>query len=151
MKKLFIAGGSGGMYLLPFVALAQAPASEVSLGGLLTKFTSSLVNPAVGILMTLALVAFFWGLVKYIYSAGSGKDEGKMIMVWGVVALFVMVSVWGLVKLISNTIFGGESYGSAPTVNSVLPKTSGGSGGNSGGSSGSIIPDYDPATDNGND
>ncbi|OHA58539.1 MAG: hypothetical protein A2571_02065 [Candidatus Vogelbacteria bacterium RIFOXYD1_FULL_44_32] len=144
-KILFSSLGLG-TYLAPLVVLAQAapPASEVSLGGLLTKFTTSLVNPAVGILMTLAVVAFFWGLVKYIYSAGAGKDEGKMIMVWGVVALFVMVSVWGLVAIIKTTIFGSTNYGTAPTVNSILPTTSGGASG-----AGAIIPDYDPATDTG--
>lgn len=138
--------------LVPQLASA---ATETSLGGLLTKFTTELVNPAVGILMTLAVVAFFWGLVKYIYSAGAGKDEGKMIMVWGVVALFVMVSVWGLVKVISNTIFGTDGQpGAAPNVNNVLPVTS--STQTTGGADGSAAIDainqgYDPLTDSGND
>ena len=48
----------------------------------------------------LALLFFFWGIAKYIRSAGSEKDEGKKVMVWGIVALFVMASVWGLVAFL---------------------------------------------------
>jgi hypothetical protein len=48
----------------------------------------------------LALLYFFWGVAQYIRSAGSDKEEGRQIMIWGVIALFVMTSVWGLVRFI---------------------------------------------------
>jgi len=46
-----------------------------------------------------ALLAFFWGLAKFIFKSGDEKavEEGKRIMKWGLVALFVMVSVWGII------------------------------------------------------
>ncbi|MEK7586490.1 MAG: hypothetical protein AAB453_01320 [Patescibacteria group bacterium] len=72
------------------------------------------------IIITLAILGFVWGLAKYIYSAGeeSSKQEGRDIMYWGVIALFVMVSVWGLVELITKT-FSIEPNRQAPTSSDI--------------------------------
>ena len=59
------------------------------------------------VLIALALVVFFWGLVKYIQS-GKAKG-GKDIMIAGLVGLFIMVSVWGIIKVAQNTLFGNDS------------------------------------------
>lgn len=66
-----------------------------------------LINFSIGIVAALALLAFFWGLVKYIAKADDekAKESGKSIMIWGVVALFVMFSVFGLVRFL-QTSFG---------------------------------------------
>ncbi len=61
-----------------------------------------LVSNAVGLLSAVALLVFIWGVVMFI--ANTSDDEkraaGKKKMVWGIIALFVLVSVWGLVLLI---------------------------------------------------
>jgi hypothetical protein len=56
------------------------------------------------------VVVFFWVLVKYIYSAGNEKPrgDGAALMMWGVIALFVMVSIWGLVAVLDNIFLGGS-------------------------------------------
>jgi len=66
-----------------------------------------LINLLIPIIFALALVAFFWGISVFLFNADSSdkRVEGKEIMIWGVIALFVMVSVWGLVKIIQNTFF----------------------------------------------
>src|SRR3989344_956700 len=78
-----------------------------------------LLNLATPIVVALALLYFFWGLANYILSAGDTekREEGRNIMIWGVIALFVMVSVWGLVRVIGDT-FGIQEGGSIfiPTV-----------------------------------
>ena len=52
---------------------------------------------------------FVWGVVQYVISGASEeqKDKGKQYMIWGLIALTVMVSVWGIVKIVGNT-FGIE-------------------------------------------
>lgn len=64
--------------------------------------------------VALAILFFFWGLAKFIlYSSNEEKrKEGKHIMIWGVLALFVMVTIGGIVALLSNTFLGG--FGSIP-------------------------------------
>lgn len=58
-----------------------------------------------------ALLFFFWGLAKFIFNAGDakGNQEGRQLMLWGVVALFVLLSVWGLVRFVQETLLGIET------------------------------------------
>lgn len=79
-----------------------------------------LTNLALPIVVGLALLAFFWGLLKFIFAQGNeeSKADAKKIMLWGIIALFVMVSVWGLVDFIGNA-FGidqGDDLFSVPGV-----------------------------------
>jgi len=61
----------------------------------------------VPVLVGLALLVFIWGLVLFIFNSGreDGVEKGKRIMVWGVVALFTIISVWGIVYTIQD-VFG---------------------------------------------
>ena len=80
-------------------------AAAKNLGQIFTEITVLLLKPFVYLLLTSAVVVFFWGMVKYIYSLGEKeKADGRWLMVWGVIALFVMVSVWGLVNILKNTL-----------------------------------------------
>lgn len=66
----------------------------------------TILSPLIPILFTLALIAFFWGVGKYVIQGASdekAREQGKQIMIWGIVGLFVMVSVWGLVILVQDT------------------------------------------------
>ena len=55
----------------------------------------------------LCLLYFFWGVAKYIKD-GAGSDqaaaEGKRIMGWGIVGLFVAFSVWGIISFIKSEL-----------------------------------------------
>lgn len=75
---------------------------------------------SIAIIIGLAVVYFLWGLLKYVKSAaGEDKEEAKGVIVNGILILFVMVSIWGLVNLVAQTIGissssnlhgGGSSY-----------------------------------------
>lgn len=66
---------------------------------------SAIVKDMVGIIVPIlflgALVGFLYGVGKFILSAGSdeGRESGKLIMFWGVIALFVMASIWSILSL----------------------------------------------------
>ena len=91
-------------------ALAFAPALVFAqdLSNLETLVTSigRLVGLALPIVVGIALLAFFWGLVKFIFAQGNEetKADAKKIMLWGLIALFVMVAVWGLVRFIGDAL-----------------------------------------------
>lgn len=66
-----------------------------------------ILDPIIGILIVLATVVFLWGIVRYL-SAGDDTEklkEARRFIIWGIVGLFVMISVWGLVQLLNNTFF----------------------------------------------
>jgi heme A synthase len=67
------------------------------------------------LIFTLAFALFFWGVVQYVIndSEEAKKAKGRQFMIWGLIALFVMFTVWGIVKLLAAT-FGFDT--------GVLPK-----------------------------
>ena len=67
-----------------------------------------ILNNVVNFIMVIALLAFMVGVIRFMYSVGDTKsrDDGKQVMIWGIIAFAVMVSVWGLVKIIKVTLFG---------------------------------------------
>lgn len=76
----------------------------MDLFGVLDVF-GDLINLATPIVVALALLYFFWGLAQYILNSSDDKKqkEGKNIMIWGIIALFVMVSVWGIINVVRDT------------------------------------------------
>ena len=60
----------------------------------------------VPLLFGVALLFFFWGLVKFLANAGDkgAIEEGRNKMLWGVITLFVMLSVWSLVRFIQHDL-----------------------------------------------
>ena len=66
-----------------------------------------LVNNLIGVVGGMALVVFLWGLAKFIFHVGGDEkavDEGKRVMKWGLLALFVAFSVWGIVVFFQNEL-----------------------------------------------
>ncbi len=66
----------------------------------------NILRPLVGLLIGVALIYFVWGVITFISSAGDeGKRaEGKQVMTWGIIALFVMLSFWSIAGLISRSL-----------------------------------------------
>lgn len=101
-----------GAYAIPFLANAQTAANpQDGLIGLI-RFANTALNDVMILLITAAIVAFFWGMVKYIFSAAGGEDraQGLQIIMYSVIAIFAMVSIWGIIHVLQNTF--GVSNGS---------------------------------------
>ncbi len=73
----------------------------------------SVINPLIALVSALALLYFLYGVSQYILHGGDTekRNEGYQTMIYGIIALFVMVSVWGLVGVLSNTFLGGVGGG----------------------------------------
>jgi hypothetical protein len=93
-------------------SMAFAAGSQLNNVKDLLRSIGDLIDIAIPIVVALGLLAFFWGLVMFIFGAEEKKSEGRHIMIWGLVALFVMVSVWGLVRFIGNALGVNEVGGS---------------------------------------
>jgi hypothetical protein len=111
MKKLAAMGIGAAAALLPLFVFAQTGSVEVqdvdSEEGLfgIVKSLGNLIAVATPVVAGLAVLYFFWGLAEYVLNSGDEKkkEQGRNIMIWGTVALFIMVSVWGLVRALQDT------------------------------------------------
>ena len=123
------------LFFIPLAAHAQDITGGItSLGGLVNTITGSILNALITFFATGALAAFFFGMVKFILASRDGDstqiNNGKQFMLWGVIALFVMFSVWGIVNY-AQRIFGFTS--NEITIPQIVPKGGTGSTGNNGG------------------
>ena len=97
MRKIILSSGFALVGLaLPALASAATLLDTLSL-------VNTFLNALIGLFITLAIVVFFWGLIKYLVNAGEEKSEGLQIMFYGVIAIFVMVSIWGIIRLLQST------------------------------------------------
>ena len=117
---------SGGKWVVYSTAYgkAQTCAGEDGLSGVLCR-VAGLLNSLLKVLIALGVVYFVWGVVTYfIGSDEEAKSTGRDRIIYGIIGLAVILSVWGLVKLVTNTFFGEKST-AAPTndqLKNLLPK-----------------------------
>ncbi len=115
MKKALITGAS---FLLPLVTFAQLQNIETNI----VTPIGRIINLLIPIVFALAMLYFFWGLAQYILNSGDSgaQEDGKNKMIWGIVALFVMSAVWGLVRFLGTAI--GINQEAAPAVTPLIPR-----------------------------
>jgi phosphate starvation-inducible membrane PsiE len=67
--------------------------------------SSLIIGPLFVLILGAILIVFLFGLAKFIFSLGNTEDieDGKRLMVLGIIALFVAFSFWGLVAMLSAT------------------------------------------------
>ena len=84
---------------------------------ILGRLQSEVLQPVMTVVFAAGFFLFIWGLVKFLWNVedGSGQIEGKSHIVWGVVGMFVMVSIWSIIALLDNTFGLGALSGGAAT------------------------------------
>ena len=91
--------------LLPATAFAQSLSSINNVNDVTNKF-QSLLDLATSIIVALAVVFIIWNVVKYLIQGGADADkrkEAQSAIFAGIIGLFVIVSIWGLVSILKNT------------------------------------------------
>ena len=117
MKKVLY----GFLAFSPVLVLAQTPGGTIS--GLQTNLGEfrALLNTLIPVLIALAVVVLLWGLVKYIRGAGDEKAraDGKHMMLWSIIAIIIMLSLFGIISWIQSAVgLSGtaSSYTTPPTI-----------------------------------
>lgn len=90
------------LMLSPNLAFAEG----LSNFGQLVNYILGFINLLMPVVGGLALLAFFWGLAQFISKSGdaAGRADGKSLMIWGVVALFIMVSFLGIITIAKSNL-----------------------------------------------
>ncbi len=95
---------------MPFLAMAE------TIKGIITKITG-VIDVIIPLLITFAVLMLMWGIVQFITAAGDEekRKKGKELIIYGIIGLFVMVSIWGLVGVLTGTFGLSQSAPKLPT------------------------------------
>lgn len=65
-----------------------------------------IINPLIRLLFGAATIIFLWGMVEFLMALDdeSKKSKGKLHMIWGIIGLAIMVSVFAIINLIGDTV-----------------------------------------------
>ena len=106
----------------PLMALAQNSQGCLSvqsgtIQSIICKI-GNILDTIIPILIVLGVVYFVWGVVQYVISGDEeAKAKGKSHMIYGIIGLVVIVAMWGLVGIVTNTFgLNGTSNINIPTV-----------------------------------
>ena len=109
-KKIFSKFLVLALFAIPFLTFAESGSAgcgtkNESLKCLIIDFGDLITNYLVPLIFIGAFVYFIWGVANYISHGGdqTKMKEAKKFMLWGIIGLTVMFSVWGLIKILQNT------------------------------------------------
>lgn len=114
-KALTITSGLTAVFAIPIVASAQAVSNISDVGTLIINIINNVFVP---VLFAIAFIVFIWGAFQaFILGANSTdvKEKGKNLMLYGLIGFFVMVSVWGLVNILTGSVDFGSNDPTLPT------------------------------------
>jgi uncharacterized membrane protein YidH (DUF202 family) len=126
MKK-FLAGSS--LFLLPVLAFAQPAGTYTgtdltTIGQVLNRL-QSVINLIIPFIVGLAVLVIIYGIFGFITSAGDeeARANAKQFIIWGVIGVFLMVSVWGLVTILVNSFGTSDTAAKNAAKNTTIPVT----------------------------
>ena len=77
----------------------------------ITPYSEGIKNVINGVLMpvfmAIAFIVFLWGIFKYfIWGAENDteKAEGRKFAMWGIIGFVIILSVWGLVNIVTGAL-----------------------------------------------
>lgn len=78
----------------------------------LNRVNDLILNPLILLVFALSFVYFFYGVVQFLRmdAADKGRDEARNAILWGIVGMAIMFSVYGLIRFVLTT-FGLPTTG----------------------------------------
>jgi hypothetical protein len=92
--------------MFPYIAYAQS-SLEGDVASFMDRVFAVLLQPFLGFLFVLALVLFLYGMMTFIADSDKNSEDskkGRQHMLWGIAGMFIMISVFGIMRLILNTL-----------------------------------------------
>ena len=104
MKKII---NKNWILILTFLVITDF-AHAIDFSGFITNSINKIIVNLSYLSFAFAIVFFFWGIFQYVLSfstdASNKRKEGLNKILYGIIAIFVMVSFWGLLAFLMNSI-----------------------------------------------
>jgi hypothetical protein len=107
------------MYWVPSMLLVSPVIASAQGEGIFSLINQlgGIIRGLIPIVIGLAVLFFLWGVLKYVVSKDDeAQKEARGVMLYGIIALFVMVSVWGLVNILGDTLRLNPNTPPAPQI-----------------------------------
>lgn len=118
-KALALTSGIVGALAIPLVSLAANVNNLSDVGSFIINTINNIIVP---VLFAIAFIVFLWGAFQTFIAGATDeavKENGKNLMLWGLIGFFVMVSVWGLVNILTGTVVLDNTGVDQPTTGGV--------------------------------
>lgn len=85
--------------------LFETKVAYADVDSFIENVNEEIINPLILLLFALALAYFLYGVFEFISNQSNDekKTTGKSHMLWGVIGLTIMMSVWAILGLLLNT------------------------------------------------
>lgn len=100
--------------VIPSLAMAQTTAFS------LLAVVSNILKVLPKMLIAAGFVYFIWGVIKYVIADDADdKEKARSVVTRGILGLFIILSIWGLIGIIGSTFgigAGGDVSTNIPSV-----------------------------------
>lgn len=75
---------------------------------IIDKIKSDIIQPIIYLLFAVAVMYFLFGLMEFVRNQDNeeARGAGQKHMLWGIIGLAIMFSVYGILYLINQTVAG---------------------------------------------
>jgi hypothetical protein len=105
------------MFMIPVMAVKAQYFGEVD--GLFTRFLGFIDNVLIPLIFALTLLIFVWGMFRFFVWGQANEEDrskGRQMILWSIIGMMFMVSIWGIVAIFSEGIFGTSTGSNAPKL-----------------------------------
>ncbi len=95
--------------LLPSVAFAQNAFEGLT----------NIIDRAIPVVFALGVLFFLWNLAQYLFGPADNKGDAQQGMLWGIIILFVMASLFGIISVLQRTAI--DASGQTGSGDIILP------------------------------
>lgn len=92
--------------MLSLVPQVQAAVDTTAFGNFVSPIIVNIVDPVVELMFSIGIIVFVWGIVEMIVNADDpdARGKGRRHMLSGLIGMVIMLSAWGIIYVISNTV-----------------------------------------------
>lgn len=92
--------------LSTYEATNTAAVNAAAFGNVLSPIVTNIINPLIALAFAVAIVVFTYGVIQLIINKTDAEahTKGRWAILGGVIGMFLMLSAWGIIRLISNTV-----------------------------------------------
>lgn len=95
------------------INIAQAKGVDATVNSVVGKIVDNVVYPAIIFMFGLAVLMFIWGMINFFKGGDdpAAREQGQRHILWGIIGMAIMVSVFGIIRLVASSVGQSSTLG----------------------------------------